>query len=125
MKQIICFSLCFSILACSDPDRLPSGIIDKDKMEKIIWDMVQADQYSSNYLKKDSVRIAVKPETRKLYDEVFLLHHISREEFQKSWTFYLNHPELTKTMFDSLSAKANRRRLEVYRSYGTPKMNVK
>ena len=102
------------VVGCSDKDNIPSGIIPRDEMEKILWDMVQADQYSSLYLLKDSARINVKEETLKLYQEVFLLHQVSREEFSKSFQYYQEHPELTRNVFDSLLTRGNRLRTESY-----------
>ena len=102
------------VVGCSDKDNVPSGIIPRDEMEKILWDMVQADQYSSLYLWKDSARINVKTETQKLYQEVFQLHQISREEFRKSFQYYQEHPDLTRNVFDSLLARGNRLRAESY-----------
>ncbi|HWK08258.1 MAG TPA: DUF4296 domain-containing protein [Puia sp.] len=101
-------------VGCSDKDKVPSGIIPRDEMEKILWDMVQADQYSALYLLKDSARINVKMETMKLYQEVFLLHQVSREEFRKSFRYYQEHPELTRNVFDSLLSRGNRLRAESY-----------
>src|SRR5882757_1147900 len=113
------------VAGCSDKDKVPSGIIPREQMEKILWDMVQADQYSSLYLVKDSARINVKTETQKLYQEVFRLHQISREEFRKSFQYYQEHPDLTRSVFDSLLARGNRLRTESYsRPALTPKPPV-
>jgi len=113
------------VAGCSDKDNVPSGIIPREKMEKILWDMVQADQYSSLYLVKDSARINVKTETQKLYEEVFRLHKISREEFRKSFQYYQEHPDLTRSVFDSLVTRGNRQRAESYsRPALTPKPPV-
>ncbi|MFI5153831.1 MAG: DUF4296 domain-containing protein [Chitinophagales bacterium] len=101
--------------ACSDATVVPGKIIAMNDMEKIIWDMVQTDQFSIQYLKKDSARFNVRMETMKLQDQVFQIHHISKQKFQESLQYYLSHPELTKILFDSLSAKATRLRTEVYR----------
>jgi hypothetical protein len=99
---------------CSNKDKVPSGIIPRVEMEKILWDMIQADQYSSLYLLKDSARIDVKTETLKLYQEVFRLHQVSRDEFRKSFQYYQEHPELTRSVFDSLLARGNRLRADSY-----------
>lgn len=110
------------MVGCSDKDNVPSGILSRDKMEKVLWDMVQADQYSSLYLLKDSARINVKTETQKLYEEVFRLHDISREDFRKSYQYYQEHPDLTRSVFDSLLARGNRLRTE---SYSRPSLSSK
>src|SRR5882757_9981071 len=126
--RIVAGLLAMLLLAvgCSDKDRVPSGIIPREKMEKILWDMVQADQYISIYLLKDSTRINVKMETLKLYQEVFRLHQVSREDFRKSFKYYQDHPELTRNVFDSLLSRGNRLRTETYSkpSITTPKPAV-
>jgi len=53
-------------------------------------------------------------ETLKLYEEVFRLHKVSRDEFRKSFQFYQDRPDLIRVMFDSLLAKGNRVRIENY-----------
>ena len=99
---------------CSDKDKTPSGIIPRDQMEKVLWDMIEADQYATTYIVKDSAHSDVKLETMKLYQQVFQLHKISREDFSKSYQYYQSHPEVTRDMFDSLLARGNRLRSEYY-----------
>jgi hypothetical protein len=98
---------------CSDKNRIPSSILSREKMEDVLWDMIQADQYSA-YLAKDSAHADLKLERLRLYDQVFLLHGVSRETFHKSYDYYLAHPELTQKLFDSLLSKGNRLRSEAY-----------
>ena len=93
---------------------VPSGVIGKEEMGDILWDIMQADQYAANYIVKDSGKVNVKMETLKLYEEVFRMHKVSRDEFRKSFQFYQDHPDITRTMFDSLVAKGNRMRAESY-----------
>lgn len=102
------------VTGCSDKDKVPSGIIPREKMEKILWDMVEADQYAAVYLVKDSMRVNVKMETLKLYQEIFQLNQVSRDEFRKSFAYYQEHPELTRNVFDSIIARGNRLRTESY-----------
>jgi hypothetical protein len=105
--------------SCSDKHRVPKGILPREKMEDVLWDMIQADQYTT-YFTKDSAHIDLKLERLRLYQQVFLLHDVSREEFQKSYKFYMDHPDLTQTLFDSLLSKSNRLRGEAY-SHPSPK----
>jgi len=100
-------------LGCTNPGHIPGKIIPKDSMRNILWDMMLVDQYSVNYLIKDSSH--VKHETMKLYQQVFDLHRVTKAEFDESYTFYLEHPNISAIMFDSLAAMANRQRNEVFR----------
>jgi len=115
-------------IGCSDKDSVPSGVLAREDMQNVLWDMIQADQYST-YLAKDSGRIDVKLENMRLYDQVFQLHHVSREKFTKSYKYYMAHPELTQALMDSLLSMGNRLRSENYnrpvnRSVSTPPLTV-
>ena len=113
--------LLFTAAGCSDKNNIPSGILSQEKMEGVLWDMIQADQYSILYLAKDSAHMSkdsaktnTKMETLRLYEQVFRLHQVSREEFRKSYQYYLDHPALNQVLFDSLTAKGVRLRTESY-----------
>jgi hypothetical protein len=101
-------------IGCSDKGHVPGGILSKDKMEQVMWDMAQADQYAALYLAKDSAHIDRKAETMRLYAEVFRLHQVTADEFRKSYRYYLGHPELNQLLFDSVIARGVRARTELY-----------
>ncbi len=42
------------------------------------------------------------------------LHQVSKDEFVKSYKFYLSRPDIAREMFDSLATRANRRREELF-----------
>jgi hypothetical protein len=113
---ILTVCVIFFVGCKSDSDNIPKDIIAKDKMGKIFWDLIQADQFSIQYLVKDTARAKTRAETMRLYEEVFRIHHITKDEFKKSFQFYLAHPEITKSMFDSLSTSANRQRIEMFKN---------
>ncbi|HEY0678466.1 MAG TPA: DUF4296 domain-containing protein [Chitinophagaceae bacterium] len=101
--------------ACGKNDR-PDDTLSRTKMENIIWDMVMADEYLQTILLKDTAITDIKAERYKLYEQVFKLHNISREQFRKSYEYYASRPQDSKVLFDSLSARANRRIEEVYKN---------
>jgi hypothetical protein len=117
-RRVIAGCLIFVLLAgagCADKEHVPSGILPLNKMQTVMWDMIQADQYAALSVAKDSsAHINTKVETLKLYEEVFRLHEVSREEFRKSYQYYLDHPELNQMLFDSLISQGNRLRMESY-----------
>lgn len=104
------------LAGCSGPDSRPSGVLPRDKMQQVLWDMIEADQYSLLYLSKDSARINVKAETAARYEQVFELHKISKSEFDKSIKYYFSRPDIAKPLFDSLSAMGVRKRTEDYKN---------
>lgn len=115
MKWIAACLLVVIFAACTNNDKIPKGIIGKDKMEKIMWDMLMADRYVNLYItnKKDST-IDKKEDAAEVYERVFRMHGITRDEFIKSYKFYLSRPDITKVLFDSISARADKRRGEAH-----------
>ncbi|OQP62125.1 hypothetical protein A3860_29695 [Niastella vici] len=111
---LVCLSVivCFSI-SCTDKDKIPKGVLPKDKMEKVLWDMIQAERFRETFIRDSSKNL--KAETFKLYAQVFDIHKVSKDEFIKSYKFYMSRPDIARDMFDSLATRANRRREELYK----------
>lgn len=95
--------LIFFLLSCKGKNKIPSGVLPQKKMQAVLWDVMRADQFLSDYvLNKDSSIDKVK-ESLKYYEEIFTLHKITKEQFQKSFSFYKEHPILLKAIMDSMS----------------------
>ncbi|OQP57487.1 DUF4296 domain-containing protein [Niastella populi] len=110
---LVCLSvIVWCVVSCSDKDKVPAGILPKDKMEKVLWDMIQAERYRESFIRDSST---MKTETFRLYAQVFEIHQVSKDEFIKSYKFYMSRPDLARIMFDSLATRANRRREELYK----------
>lgn len=120
MRIIVAFLAILMIAGCTDKDTVPSGILPKEEMGNILWDMIQADQFSSIYLIKDTPRINLKTEDLRLYQQVFRMHQVSRDEFRKSLQYYEDRPELIRTVFDTLLSRGNRLRTESYSRPAVP-----
>lgn len=119
MSLRVCFVLLMLgvVIGCGKSGK--SEILPQAKMEKVVWDVVQADEFIQAYVLKDSNKVDVNAERYKLYEQVFKLHNTSKEQFRKSYQYYLSHPEKNRLLFDSLSAKANRRLQDAYKSTST------
>ncbi len=115
MRIIVVLFAVVLLAACTEKNRVPSDILSKEKMGDIIWDMVQAEQYSAIYVSKDTPKINLRTEDLRLYQKVFQMHQVSKDEFSKSLQYYEDRPELLRTVFDSLLSKGNRLRTESYR----------
>ena len=106
---LVCASLLFS---CSGGDHTPSGILGRQKMETILWQLMQTDEFTSAaFPLRDSIHNLTTERIRR-YKQVFALNQTSKEEFEKSYRYYMAHPDITKVMFDSISSRANRLRDE-------------
>ncbi len=104
LRYVLFFALCI-LVSCSNKDKVPKDILPAEKMQAVLWSMINAGEFLNGYVLKDSVdKIA---ETSKVYGQVFQIHRISKEQFDKSYLYYRQHPELMKIVLDSLSKKQN------------------
>ena len=115
MSRCILIFLIGTLISCND-SKVPGGILPPNKMEKVLWDMLQADRYAVTYLARDSAKIDVKAETFKLYEEIFRIHKTNREEFTKSFNYYMNNPQLNQALYDSMGVRGARLREDMYKS---------
>lgn len=106
--HVFAFLLLLTCTSCSDRQK-QGTVLSKEKMQAVLWDMLQADAFTSNFIKKDSSKNEAK-ENAALQKKIFELHKISREDYLTSYDYYSTQPELMKIMLDSMSAKAERDR---------------
>jgi hypothetical protein len=106
MRIIVSILFVFILLAaCKNKDGVPGNVLPRLKMQSVLWDMMRADQFLSNYLLNKDTSLNKKSETIKLYEQIFHIHHITKEEFKTSLSFYRSHPLILKEIMDSLSNK--------------------
>jgi Domain of unknown function (DUF4296) len=105
MKKFFLLSLALIfILACRRGEQIPNNVLSKEKMQAVMWDMMNASQYLSLYvLSKDSVD--KKAETVRIYGQVFQVNQITKAQFEKSYEYYRDHPALMKVIMDSLNRR--------------------
>lgn len=106
---------CLLLAGCGNKAKIPDDVIPRKEMESVLWDMILADRYAAQYIMKDSAKLDTKKETFKVYDQVFQVHKITRDQFIKSYKFYLGRPDISKVMFDSLASRGNRNREESFK----------
>jgi hypothetical protein len=109
--RILSILLWFAVLLVSCKNKqVPDGkILSSDKMQAVMWDMLQADAYTEFYLKKDSSK-NIFLQNAALQKKIFSLHQISKEDFYKTYDFYSSHSSDMRILLDSISAKAERQR---------------
>ena len=76
-------------------------------MEKILWDITQADIFTQDFISKDSAK-NLTAENLKLQQKIFAKHKTDRKVFYRSYEYYIKHEELLKPMLDSMVAKNGR-----------------
>lgn len=106
IRQLPVIFLVAAILAaCSGKNKIPDGILPQQKMESILWDMISADEFVSGYVMPKNPSLDRKQESLRLYDKIFHIYKVDKEEFWKSLSFYQSHPSLLMNVLDSINAK--------------------
>lgn len=110
MRIIIAgFIVAFFLMACGGGKGIPGDVLNPDKMQAVMWDVIKADVYASEYIKKDSTKNDTA-ENLRLQKEVFAIHNTTREAYYRSYDYYKRKPELMKALMDTMSARVNRAR---------------
>lgn len=111
MKYFL-FIVAFIVFVSCNSNKIPPDIISPDSMKLIMWDMSRVNALAQNQYRKDSAMFFAK--SKEYYQEIFNIHHITKDEFYKSYDYYTNHPDKNKLLMDSLAAFADRKRVELY-----------
>jgi Domain of unknown function (DUF4296) len=112
MRNLIIAVVALGICGCNDPKKVPGGILKPEAMQAVLWDMMKADVYTTDYLVSDSQKNATL-ENAKLQQQIFLIHNTTRETYQKSFDYYQQHPELMRPVLDTITARIERRKSRV------------
>ena len=108
MVRIFCFIFCIVfIFSCSSKDKAPSDIIQPEAMKNVLWDVMSAQFMAQEIARKDSLVNTVS-QTKALTQKVFEIHKITAADFNKSYDWYIKHPETMKRIFDSLYTQKQR-----------------
>ena len=112
MKVLVVTILFFCITGCANKDTNIKGILSKEKMQAVMWDIIGADVFTEQFVKKDSSKNAAV-ENMQLQNKIFTLHKVSRADFYKSYDYYVEHTNLMKAMLDSMTVQAERNRSKI------------
>lgn len=97
-----------TLTACGGKDT-PRGILAPDKMQAVMWDVVRADVFTTDFIKKDSTKRDTV-ENVKLQQQIFLIHGTDKQEYYRSLEYYKKHPDLMRVMLDTMTVRVNRAR---------------
>jgi len=103
MKSFIIFIITVLFFSCSKKEK-QNGVLPASDMKLVLADMIRADMFIMDFVAKDSTKNK-KNESIKLYEEIFRIHKISKEQFKKSIDYYENHPADFQPILDSLAQR--------------------
>lgn len=107
MRINILFFVLFLLTSCKGDSNAPDDILEPDKMQTVLWDVIKADAFTAEFIKKDTLKNATD-ENLKLQQQIFAIHKISKDDFYKSYEYYQNNPIQFKILLDSMITRAER-----------------
>lgn len=108
-RTITWISFLVIMLSCGSREKEPAGILKPAQMQAVLWDFIRADAFTTEFIARDSAKNAVE-ENLKLQQEIFSIHHISKEDFYRSYDYYKKNSRQMKTIMDSMISQAERDR---------------
>jgi len=117
MRIFILIILITCLAGCKDKDGLPPGILKKDKMQEVFWNVVRAESFTTQFIKKNPLK-NIEVENARLQLQIFADNNISKDEFYKSYKYYTTHVELMRNLLDSITSKSERQKYSTL--YSTP-----
>jgi hypothetical protein len=111
---IIFFVLC-AVIACGDADRVPRGVLSKEEIGSILLDMTMADALSNEVGEGHMMPVTDSVRQGKLkvyYKQILELHHVSVDQFMRSYEFYESHPNRLKEVYALMLTEAGKRKAE-------------
>lgn len=99
------------IVACGSKGDVPKGVLPKEKMEDLMWDMLRADEFVKEYMLARDSSLRDTAEYIKMYERIFRLNKTNREQYAESFTYYRTHPKLMKDILDSLNVRGQQQSL--------------
>ena len=105
--RTISFACTVFLFSCGNKQAVPPGILKPAVMQKVMWDVLRADAFAFDFIKRDSAKKA-EAEDVKLQQQIFAIHKVSKEDFYRSYNFYKAHPDLMQPILDSMINKATR-----------------
>lgn len=114
MKSLLFVFSIIVLASCSGNSKAKGDIIPADKMGSVLFDMNVAEEFVNLYVAKDSTKDK-KAELNKEYQKVYMLYDVTEQQFKSSYDYYKSNPATYKILIDSLNAKAQRRRDDLYR----------
>lgn len=79
-------------------------VLSKTKMEAVMWDVIRADVYTYDHLRKDSTSSDTLANAA-LQLKVFQKHKITRDQYYSSYQYYTEHPDDLKEILDSIASR--------------------
>jgi hypothetical protein len=113
MRNVVLAFLSLIFIAACQHKVDNTSVYDKEKMLKVTWDLIKANDFAGQFLFKDTSK-NLKLESIAIFQKVFALNKTTRDEYLFNYKYYVARPAAFHEIMDSMSVRANRDRGKAY-----------
>lgn len=106
MKQLVLPLLCLLLLGACNRNQRPNGVLDADAMANVLTNLYLVEGY---YAAESQYRFdTASPEVLGAVDAVLEKHHVTREQMEKCFDYYSEHPDEYKAIQEKISTRIDK-----------------
>ena len=91
-RTLLLLISCVSLVTCTKKTGIPRDVLPQKKMQAVLWDMMRADQFLTDFVINKDTSANRDTESIKLYREIFAIHHISKKNSSEVLLFIMRIP---------------------------------
>jgi hypothetical protein len=102
MRGLLIVVIAIGFFSCKETQK-DKNILPVSTMKLVLWDILKADEWYTQTAIRDTLHKRVD-ENFQIYEQVYKIHHTTKDQFYSSYKFYETHPDQFKTLIDSVMA---------------------
>ena len=103
--RVVIIACLFLFVSCKG-ESVPKDVFSKQKMGDVMYAILLADEWVDYTRMYDSTYMNFSKRAA-IYDSVFQLHGISKQDYQKSMAYYQGRPDVLKDILEELSKRGD------------------
>ena len=103
--RVVVLACLFLVCSCKE-DSVPEDVFSEEKMGNVLYDILLADEWVDYTRMYDSSYMNF-PKRAAIYDSVFQVHGITKQDYQKSMGYYEGRPDVLKEIFETIGKRAD------------------
>ncbi|HEV7621069.1 MAG TPA: DUF4296 domain-containing protein [Flavisolibacter sp.] len=101
IKKLSVIIIILFAVACNKKEKIPEYVLSPLQMQQILIDGFRADEMAGYYMIQDTSYNGIAKRSM-MYNTIFKVHHVTKEQFKKSLQYYESHPNMLKAVLDSM-----------------------
>ena len=110
-----CLTVLFLVWGCGQKkEPVPDDLLDRDTFAALMLDVQLAEGLKSQRSRSNTFS---KDWSREVYEDIFIRHEISEEDFQKTYSWYQTRPDLMEGIYEQVLDSLSTLEAEIKQAY--------